>query len=102
MTARGTRQGLDAEDLDVEEALALVKDGNGTARPPGGHSPAQRGGSGDGTPPSSSPSSPARSPEAGHRADAAEHRHRATTWPGPGRSPPAPHAPAQPVSPPSP
>ncbi|KPI26882.1 MoeA domain protein domain I and II [Actinobacteria bacterium OV320] len=80
MTARGTRQGLDAEDLDVEEALALVKDGNGTARPPGGHSPAPRGG-GDGTPPSSSPSSPARSPETGHRAGAAEHRHRATSWP---------------------
>lgn len=81
MTARGSRQGLDAEDLDVEEALALVKDGNGTARPAGGHNPAQRGGSGDGTPPSSSRSSPARSPETGHRADAAEQRHRATSWP---------------------
>ncbi|MER6953571.1 MULTISPECIES: molybdopterin molybdotransferase MoeA [unclassified Streptomyces] len=62
MTPRGTRQGLDAEDLDVEEALALVKDGNG---------PAQRDGNG-------TQSSPA--PQAGHRA-AVEHRHQATPWP---------------------
>ncbi|MEV1061614.1 molybdopterin molybdotransferase MoeA [Streptomyces sp. NPDC050263] len=67
MTPRGTRQGLDAEDLDVEEALALVKDGNG---------PAQRDGNGTGTPAS-------RVPEAGHRAAATDdrHRHRATPWP---------------------
>ncbi|MGW0942646.1 molybdopterin molybdotransferase MoeA [Streptomyces sp. NPDC002623] len=63
MTPRGTRQGLDAEDLDVEEALALVKDGNG---------PTQRDGSG-------TQSSPA--PQAGHRAAADEHRHQATAWP---------------------
>ncbi|MGW1779542.1 molybdopterin molybdotransferase MoeA [Streptomyces sp. NPDC002143] len=63
MTPRGTRQGLDAEDLDVEEALALVKDGNG---------PAQRDGNG-------TQSSPA--PQAGHLAAADEHRHQATPWP---------------------
>ncbi|QJT02823.1 molybdopterin molybdotransferase MoeA [Streptomyces asoensis] len=84
MTARGTRQGLDAEDLDVEEALALVKDGNGTARPADGRSPAQREGGGHATSPSSpspSPSSSTRTPETAHRADAAEHRHQETSWP---------------------
>lgn len=65
MTPRGTRQGLDAEDLDVEEALALVKDGNG---------PTQRDGNGN-----RSPSSHA--PQTGHRAAAGEHRHQATPWP---------------------
>ncbi|MEU1189235.1 molybdopterin molybdotransferase MoeA [Streptomyces sp. NPDC005859] len=74
MTARGTGQGLDAEDLDVEEALALVKDGNSTARPTGDRGPARREGEGNSTP--ASPSSP----EAGHRADAGEHRHRAIPW----------------------
>ncbi|MGW2048725.1 molybdopterin molybdotransferase MoeA [Streptomyces sp. NPDC001858] len=64
MTPRGSRQGLDAEDFDVEEALALVKDRNG---------PAQRDGNG-------TQSSPA--PQAGPRAAAAdEHRHQATPWP---------------------
>ncbi|WP_329219151.1 molybdopterin molybdotransferase MoeA [Streptomyces sp. NBC_01485] len=76
MTPRGTRQGLDAEDLDVEEALALVKDGNGPARPAGDHGSAQREGSGNGN---GTPSTPA--PETGHRAAAAEHRHRAVPWP---------------------
>ncbi|MGX1271185.1 molybdopterin molybdotransferase MoeA [Streptomyces phaeoluteigriseus] len=33
MTAPGIRDGQDAEDLDVEEVLALVKDGNRSARP---------------------------------------------------------------------
>lgn len=33
MTAPGVRDGQDAEDLDVEEVLALVKDGNRPARP---------------------------------------------------------------------
>ncbi|MEU0118688.1 molybdopterin molybdotransferase MoeA [Streptomyces bobili] len=33
MTAPGIRDGQDAEDLDVEEVLALVKDGNRPARP---------------------------------------------------------------------
>ncbi|SHI14620.1 molybdopterin molybdotransferase MoeA [Streptomyces sp. 3214.6] len=65
MTPRGTRQGLDAEDFDVEEALALVKDGNG---------PTQRDGNGN-----RSPSSHA--PQTGHRAAAGEHRHQATPWP---------------------
>ncbi|MFI5797045.1 molybdopterin molybdotransferase MoeA [Streptomyces sp. NPDC051677] len=65
MTPRGTRQGLDAEDLDVEEALALVKDGNG---------PTRREGNGNGSPSS-------RAPQPGHRAAAGEHRHQATPWP---------------------
>ncbi|MDX3309125.1 molybdopterin molybdotransferase MoeA [Streptomyces sp. NPDC054884] len=72
MTPGGTGQGLDAEDLDVEEALALVKDGNSPARPTGGHGPVRSGS--EGTPPSSAP-------ESGHRAAAREHRHRATPWP---------------------
>lgn len=71
MTPRGARQGLDAEDLDVEEALALVKDGNGSGRPIGDPRPAQ----GE---PDVSPS--ARAVDAAHRA-AAEHHHRATAWP---------------------
>ncbi|MFI7298105.1 molybdopterin molybdotransferase MoeA [Streptomyces sp. NPDC050121] len=65
MTPRGTRQGLDAEDLDVEEALALVKDGNG---------PTQRDGNGNGSPSS-------HAPRTGHRAVGGEHRHQATPWP---------------------
>ncbi|MFD9391471.1 molybdopterin molybdotransferase MoeA [Streptomyces sp. NPDC060000] len=75
MTARGTGQGLEAEDLDVEEALALVKDGNGTARPTGGHGHAPR--EGNGTPSSASPSSQRTGPREG----AAQHRHAATPWP---------------------
>ncbi|MCT9074970.1 molybdopterin molybdotransferase MoeA [Streptomyces fulvoviolaceus] len=38
MTARATRTGEDAEDLDIEEVLALVKEDNG--RTPGNHVPA--------------------------------------------------------------
>ncbi|WP_327316449.1 molybdopterin molybdotransferase MoeA [Streptomyces sp. NBC_01235] len=74
MTPRGTGQGLDAEDLDVEEALALVKDGNGPARPAGDHGPARREDNGNGSPSS-------LAPETGHRGAAGEHRHRATPWP---------------------
>ncbi|MEU6481649.1 molybdopterin molybdotransferase MoeA [Streptomyces sp. NPDC047017] len=42
MTARGVRTGVDAEDLDVEEALALVKEGSGRT-PGGGDGPAPGG-----------------------------------------------------------
>ncbi|MDX3579799.1 molybdopterin molybdotransferase MoeA [Streptomyces sp. FL07-04A] len=72
MSPGGTGQGLDAEDLDVEEALALVKDGNSPARPTGGRGPGRR--ASEGAPPS-------RTPETGHRTAAQEHRHRATSWP---------------------
>ncbi|WP_367321936.1 molybdopterin molybdotransferase MoeA [Streptomyces sp. HUAS ZL42] len=41
MSAPGVRDDQDAEDLDVEEVLALVKDGNGSARP--AHAPAAQG-----------------------------------------------------------
>ncbi|MFI5964599.1 molybdopterin molybdotransferase MoeA [Streptomyces asoensis] len=75
MTARGTGQGLDAEDLDVEEALALVKDGNGTGRPTGGRGPAQGEGHGSGTRPGPS------APETSRPGGTAEHRHAATPWP---------------------
>ncbi|MFE1921559.1 molybdopterin molybdotransferase MoeA [Streptomyces asoensis] len=75
MTARGTGQGLDAEDLDVEEALALVKDGNGTGRPTGGRGRAQGEGHGSGTRPGPS------APETGRPGGTAEHRHAATPWP---------------------
>jgi molybdopterin molybdotransferase len=57
MTARGAQAGEEAEDLDVEEALALVNEGNG-------HAP------GNGTTPH-----PARAPHS------PESRHRATPWP---------------------
>ncbi|MEW2047945.1 molybdopterin molybdotransferase MoeA [Streptomyces sp. NPDC005476] len=83
MTARGTGQGLDAEDLDVEEALALVKDGNGTGRPAAERGPGQC--EGDGTSHGSNRGAPsphaASSAEAGHRKGGAEHRHRAAPWP---------------------
>ncbi|MGX4691041.1 molybdopterin molybdotransferase MoeA [Streptomyces sp. JNUCC 63] len=57
MTVRGAQVGEDAEDLDVEEALALVNEGNG-------HAP------GNGTAPR--PAQAPHSPEA---------RHRAVPWP---------------------
>jgi molybdopterin molybdotransferase len=67
MTARAARPGEDAEDLDVEEVLALVKEGNGhttgNGRPAGDHAPApQTGGHHE-----------ASCPPAPH--------HRATPWP---------------------
>ncbi|MGW3096413.1 molybdopterin molybdotransferase MoeA [Streptomyces sp. NPDC001102] len=60
MTARSTRTGEDAEDLDVEEVLALVNEHNG----PGGHVP----------PPAAQRTRPAGpgTPDA---------HHRATPWP---------------------
>ncbi|MGW0610484.1 molybdopterin molybdotransferase MoeA [Streptomyces sp. NPDC002788] len=77
MTPHGTRAGEDAEDLDVEEVLALVKNSNDSTlgdhgHGPGahGHSPGGRGTGGssaqaDARPPSPPPDS----------------RHHATPWP---------------------
>ncbi|PZH08828.1 molybdopterin molybdenumtransferase MoeA, partial [Streptomyces sp. NTH33] len=64
MTARGAQVGEDTEDFDVEEALALVNEGNGHAFEPGRGGPGHR----------ATPHDPhaARSPEA---------RHRAAPWP---------------------
>lgn len=62
MTARATRTGEDAEDFDIEEVLALVKEDNG--RTPGDHVPAP------------GPHEPEHRP--GHKPDA---HHRATPWP---------------------
>ncbi|EFL33470.1 molybdenum cofactor biosynthesis protein [Streptomyces viridochromogenes DSM 40736] len=66
MTAHGTRAGEDAEDLDVEEVLALVNDSNGNHRP----APAPRAETDSGR----TPDRPGTSP----RSDS---RHRATPWP---------------------
>ncbi|MFJ9117627.1 molybdopterin molybdotransferase MoeA [Streptomyces sp. NPDC102394] len=60
MTARSTRTGEDAEDLDVEEVLALVNEHNG----PGGHVP--------------SPAAQRTRPAGPGTPDA---HHRATPWP---------------------
>ncbi|MBD0423639.1 molybdopterin molybdotransferase MoeA [Streptomyces sp. TRM S81-3] len=63
MTAPGARTDEEAEDLDVEEVLALVKENPGA--PPGGPVPAH-------------------APHHGHQGTShrpAEHRHRATPWP---------------------
>jgi molybdopterin molybdotransferase len=72
MTARTTRIGEDAEDLDVEEALALVKEGNGRPRDDNG---ATRDGSSATTPP----------PQGGRHAhgtpDKPDSHHKATPWP---------------------
>ncbi|GCB47645.1 molybdopterin molybdotransferase MoeA [Streptomyces sp. NL15-2K] len=72
MTARGIRTGQDAEDaedLDVEEVLALVKEDNGHAA--GDHLPAHPAHGGD----HAAPHKPER-PE--HKQEA---RHQATPWP---------------------
>ncbi|WP_030245016.1 MULTISPECIES: molybdopterin molybdotransferase MoeA [unclassified Streptomyces] len=72
MTPHGTRAGEDAEDLDVEEVLALVRNSNGNQPP----DPAGRG-------EADSPRTPYR-PDASHRPDASqrpEARHHATPWP---------------------
>ncbi|MFH8802384.1 molybdopterin molybdotransferase MoeA [Streptomyces sp. NPDC017936] len=66
MTAPGIRGGQDAEDLDVEEVLALVKDGNHSGRPAAGHGPAH-------TP----TAAPGEGRGAGHGQGA---HHRATPW----------------------
>lgn len=64
MTPGGTRAGEDAEDLDIEEVLALVNDGHGH------------------TPPTHGDSVPAPAPRpqssGGHGKDGG---HRATRWP---------------------
>ncbi|MFF4060384.1 molybdopterin molybdotransferase MoeA [Streptomyces sp. NPDC001668] len=68
MTARSVRTGdptghtEDADDLDVEEALALVREDNGPAHP-GGHRP---------------PAPPPQGPAPASRSDA---HHKATPWP---------------------
>ncbi|MFJ8634936.1 molybdopterin molybdotransferase MoeA [Streptomyces sp. NPDC093568] len=62
MTARGIRTGEDAEDLDVEEVLALVNEDHGHRTP------------GDKVPP---PAPPAQDPGSGR----ADRQHRATAWP---------------------
>ncbi|MFF8591765.1 molybdopterin molybdotransferase MoeA [Streptomyces sp. NPDC015220] len=78
MTAPGVRTGEDVEDLDVEEALALVKEANGhttdtghggdSGAPAAGHAPFDGLSGGHGTPAAGSP----------HAGDA---HHRATPWP---------------------
>ncbi|MGQ5602818.1 molybdopterin-binding protein [Streptomyces sp. EKS3.2] len=75
MSTPGTRTGEEAEDLDVEEALALVKENGGPARgaPDGPAAPAQ-------TPPSGDPRRQGpRDSGAPHRTG--DSRHRATPWP---------------------
>ncbi|MEU0950732.1 molybdopterin molybdenumtransferase MoeA, partial [Streptomyces canus] len=68
MTARSVRTDdpagpdADADDLDVEEALALVREDNGTA-PPGGQRP------------------PAPPPQGSGPAARPDAHHRATPWP---------------------
>jgi molybdopterin molybdotransferase len=64
MTAPGARVGQDADELDVEEALALVKDPRGTAGSGHGHD---------------TPAVPAPTAEAAEGAQG-EH-HKATPWP---------------------
>ncbi|MDK1342216.1 molybdopterin molybdotransferase MoeA [Streptomyces sp. 378] len=66
MTPHGARAGEDAEDLDVEEVLALVKNSNGNHLP----DPTARGGT-DG----------ARAPHRPDPSDRPGTRHRATPWP---------------------
>ncbi|CAM5493138.1 molybdopterin molybdotransferase MoeA [Streptomyces aurantiogriseus] len=65
MTAPGIRDGQDAEDLDVEEVLALVKDDHHAARPAGDRGPGPVPAPGRGNP---------------ARPSGAEPRHRATPW----------------------
>ncbi|MFI2431483.1 molybdopterin molybdotransferase MoeA [Streptomyces sp. NPDC018693] len=63
MTARGTREGQDADDLDVEEVLALVNHGNGSADRGPARAPAA-------APADTAGTRPAHDPH-----------HRATPWP---------------------
>jgi molybdopterin molybdotransferase len=64
MTAHGIRDGQEADDLDVQEALALVKEA-------GGHEPVR---------PPAEPATPATPSAPGERPASAA-RHRATPWP---------------------
>src|SRR5687768_5882347 len=66
MTPHGARAGEDAEDLDVEEVLALVKNSNGHHLP----DPAARG--------ETDSARTSHQPDPSARPDA---RHRATPWP---------------------
>ncbi|WP_037674975.1 molybdopterin molybdotransferase MoeA [Streptomyces griseus] len=70
MTAPGTRGGQDAEDLDVEEVLALVNEASGQTRRAAGHDPAHTPGSG----PAPDPTAPRSGPRRGAH-------HQATPWP---------------------
>ncbi|MFG2132494.1 molybdopterin molybdotransferase MoeA [Streptomyces sp. NPDC048751] len=89
MTAPGIQGGQDAEDLDVEEVLALVNEANGPARAygdhgsprthgdhsptrnPGDHRPSR-------TPGEQGPGREPTTPRPSHRPDA---HHKATPWP---------------------
>ncbi|WP_445524713.1 molybdopterin molybdotransferase MoeA [Streptomyces cyslabdanicus] len=82
MAARGARVGEDAEDLDVEEALALVNEGGGRRAHEPGRGAAGRGG----TPVPASGSFPDHGNAAAghgtpHSAHSQEARHQAITWP---------------------
>ncbi len=88
MTARGVHAGghaPDAEDLDVEEVLALVNEGST--------------GSGEPALPSPQPQGTPQTHTTARHPDTAPHK--ATPGPRPARSPAAPHAQA-PAGPPSP
>ncbi|MFI7499338.1 molybdopterin molybdotransferase MoeA [Streptomyces sp. NPDC049687] len=78
MTPRGTRESrdadLEAEELDVEEVLALVNDSKGPARPAGAPTP----GTGPGA---AQPEDHGNRPAHGPRAPEGRHGHRATPWP---------------------
>jgi molybdopterin molybdotransferase len=90
MTPRGARTDEDAEDLDVEEVLALVNEANGPHTPAGQVPPP--------TPPAAGPDQPDRHRADRHRADqhradrhkgdqsksdqhGSDRHHRATPWP---------------------
>ncbi|MEV6962832.1 molybdopterin-binding protein [Streptomyces sp. NPDC051207] len=88
MTAHGTRPGAEADDLDVEEALALVKEAGGQepARPPAeratGDAPATPARETTRATPATgaTPATPATPSAPGDR-PASEARHRAAPWP---------------------
>ncbi|GAB7103073.1 molybdopterin-binding protein [Streptomyces phaeofaciens JCM 4814] len=78
MSRRGIREGLDGEDLDIEEVLALVNDGNGPADRAGDRTPAP------GPEPARTEEHGARTsptPDPGRRTAPSKERHRATPWP---------------------
>ncbi|MEV7125053.1 molybdopterin molybdotransferase MoeA [Streptomyces sp. NPDC093260] len=83
MTTRGVGAGGDTEDLDVEEALALVKEDNGH-RPGGGRAPDDDHGYGRGHAPGDGP---CEGHHGGHGPSGAgfplaeDAHHRATPWP---------------------
>ncbi|MFJ8198982.1 molybdopterin-binding protein [Streptomyces sp. NPDC096152] len=95
MTARGVRTGEDAEDLDVEEVLALVKEGNVPA-PGEGHGDSRTPGHGHGEGPGTAPGSGAgEAPGPAHFRDTARAGYDDASWDGrddtasaPGAAPP--------------